>query len=158
MRRLLPDPPLEPLRTYCSQVCLLLTGVAAGVVPPAEIDVRHPVARHMGRRDAYHLLLACLAMPGTPRQAADWALAFGERVDQWSGPLPYGTEWAAGFAEAAREAAADIMMYVATGTLPRLDAARLRAARMAARHLTPLGKWWAARTLDSEAPRPRREW
>jgi hypothetical protein len=158
MRRILSDPPLEPLRSYCSQMCVLLTGIAAGVVPPAERDALHSVAHHMGRRDGYHVVLAFLATPASMRQAADRAMAFGDGVAERASQHPYGPEWSGGFAQATRDAAADIMMYAATGTLPRVDAARLRAARMAARHLTPLGKWWAARTIDSDPPRSHREW
>ena len=70
---------------------------------------------------------------------------------------PYGPEWAQGFAHATLEAALDITMYAATATVPPIDRARLRAARTAARHLSPLNGIFAQKPVD--APRPtHREW
>jgi hypothetical protein len=49
-------------------------------------------------------------------------------------------------------------MYAATAWVPPIDKARLRAARTAARHLSPLQRLYTPRPAATEAPRTRREW
>lgn len=161
MSKLVDEPPVDPVRGYFSQLCVLLTGVATGVVEPVPSEAAHPPAYHMGRRDGYHVVVAHLAASRTLREAAEKCEAFGHGVQERSEGHPYGPEWCDGFAQATLDAAGDIAMYAATATLPPVDKARLRAARTAARHLSPLSNGWAVparpATVD-EPPRSHREW
>jgi hypothetical protein len=160
MSRIVDEPPVDPVRGHFSQLCVLLTGVATGVVDPPADEAMHPPSYHMGRRDGYHVVVAHLAASRSLREAAEKCEAFGQGVRERAGAHPYGPAWCDGFAQATLDAAADIAMYAATATLPPVDKARLRAARTAARHLSPLATGWSAAPArpDDDAPRSHREW
>lgn len=159
MSKILQEPPVDPARNYFSQQCVLLTGMASGVVdlPPGDGPQSHGFI--MGRRDAYHVVVAHLASSRSLRDAAEKCAAFGRGVGERADAHPYGAEWCAGFSHAALEAAADIAMYAASGSLPAVDAARLRAARTAVRHVSPLGgSDWVPPTVLHDPPHSHREW
>ncbi len=158
MSRILEEPPVDPVRSYFSQLCVLLTGVASGVVEPLPGEPVRSAAWQMGRRDGYHVVVAHLASSRSLREAADKCVAFGRGVDERADAHPYGPDWCHGFAQSTMDAAADIALYAATETLPVMDKDRLRAARTAARHLSPLSGMWPARPATPEAPRSRHEW
>jgi hypothetical protein len=166
MSRIVEEPPMEPARAHFSQLCVLMTGVAAGVVEPGPGDALQSPNYLMGRRDGYHVVVAHLASSATLRDAAEKCAAFGRGVAERSDSHPYGPEWCQGFAQATLDASSDLAMFAATCTLPPIDRARLRAARAAARHLSPYPSVWPGpRTPISsptvEPPRtppPRREW
>jgi hypothetical protein len=157
MSRILEEPPVDPLRSYFSQQCVLLTGIATGMVPAPAVEATQSPTYQMGRRDGYHVVVAHLSASRTLREAADKCLAFGRGVEERADSHPYGPDWSRGFAEATLEAAQDIAMYAATSTVPPVDKARLRAARTAARHLSPLHGMFAPKP-PSEAPRSHHEW
>lgn len=150
MPTILPEPPVDPARSYFSQLCVLLTGIASGVVEPLATEALHSPSFHMGRRDGYHVVVAHLASSRTLREAADKCLAFGRGVAERGEAHPYGPDWSRGFASATIDAAQDIVMYAATETLPHIDRVRLHTARTAARHLSPLG---GKRPGDEQTPR-----
>ena len=159
MSKILQEPPVDPARNYFSQQCVLLTGMASGVVdvPLAEGPQSH--AYVMGRRDAYHVVVAHLASSRSLRDAAEKCAAFGRGVGDRNEAHPYGTDWCSGFSHAALEAAADITMYAASGVLPTVDVTRLRAARAAVRHVSPLGgSEWAQRAMLLDPPTSHHEW
>jgi hypothetical protein len=159
MSKIMQEPPVDPARNYFSQQCVLLTGMASGVVDVPRADGPQTHAYVMGRRDAFHVVVAHLASSRSLRDAAEKCAAFGRGVGERSDAHPYGTEWCSGFSHAALEAAADIAMYAASGMLPTVDAARLRAARAAVRHVSPLGaSEWAQRALLLDPPRSHHEW
>ena len=158
MSRILGEPPVDPARGYFSQLCVMMTGVAAGVVDATAAEASHSPSYHMGRRDGYHVVVAHLASSRTLREAADKCGAFGRGVAERADAHPYGPDWCRGFAAATSDAAHDIAMYAATGTLPTVDKARLRIARTAARHLSPLATGWAPKPLPVEQPRSPHEW
>lgn len=157
MSRILEEPPVDPIRGYFSQMCVMLTGIASGVVDAAADEVRSP-SYQMGRRDGYHVVVAHLAASRSLKEAADKCVAFGRGVEERADAHPYGPEWSQGFARATQEAASDIAMYAATASVPAVDKARLRAARTAARHLSPLQGLYTPRPAASDAPPTRREW
>lgn len=156
MSRLLAEPPIDPARGYYSQLCVMLTGIASGVVDAPAQDVLQSAAHHMGRRDGYHVVVAHLASSRTLREAADKCAAFGRGVGERAEAHPYGPDWCHGFSEATATAAQDLAMYAATGTLPQVDKVRLRAARIAARNLSPLAGGMLPQIVDGELP--RRTW
>ena len=159
MSRFLEEPPIDPIRGYCSQLCVMLTGIASGVVEPPAADALHSPTYHMGRRDGFHVVVAHLASSRNLREAAEKCVAFGMGVEERADSHPYGPDWSYGFARATMEAAADIAMYAATSTLPPIDKARLCAARTAARHLSPLSGRWAQRLASgAQPPRSQHEW
>ncbi|MCU0648334.1 MAG: hypothetical protein MUF00_10095 [Gemmatimonadaceae bacterium] len=165
MPRIVEEPPMEPARAHFSQLCVLMTGVAAGVVEPSAGDALQSPNYLMGRRDGYHVVVAHLASSTTLKDAAEKCSAFGRGVEERADSHPYGPDWCHGFAQATLDAAGDLAMFAATCTLPPIDKARLRAARAAARHLSPYPSVWpASRTpissaaIDPPAPPPRREW
>ncbi len=163
MSRIVEDPPIEAARSHFSQLCVLLTGVAAGVVEPTAGESLQSPSYHMGRRDGYHVVVAHLASSRTLREAADKCVAFGRGVEERASTHPYGPDWCHGFAQATLDAASDLAMYAATCTLPVVNKARLRSARTAARHLSPFPNAWTAprgaSALDApEAPSSPREW
>ena len=93
------------------------------------------------------------------REAADKCVAFGLGVEERADSHPYGPDWSHGFAQATTDAAADIAMYAATSTIPTVDKSRLRAARSAARHLSPLSGIWTQRpAAGAQPPRSHHEW
>lgn len=157
---------MEPARAHFSQLCVLMTGVAAGVVEAAPGDALQSPNYLMGRRDGYHVVVAHLASSATLRDAAEKCAAFGRGVEERADSHAYGPDWCHGFAQATLDAAADLAMFAATCTLPPIDKARLRAARAAARHLSPYPSVApSVRTPISSAaieppaaPPPRREW
>ena len=126
MSRIVEDPPIEAARSHFSQLCVLLTGVAAGVVEPSAGESLQSPSYHMGRRDGYHVVVAHLASSRSLREAADKCVAFGRGVEERANTHPYGPDWCHGFAQATLDAAQDLAMYAATCTLPQLD--RQRAA------------------------------
>ncbi|MES2525197.1 MAG: hypothetical protein V4617_21075 [Gemmatimonadota bacterium] len=158
MSRILEEPPVDPARGYFSQLCVMLTGIASGVVEPPAADLLKSPTFHMGRRDGYHVVVAHLASSRTLREAAEKCLAFGRGVEERAAAHPYGPDWCLGFAEATTDAANDIAMYAATSTLPPVDKARLRAARTVARNLSPLGGGLTAPPVPVDPPRSHREW
>lgn len=159
MSRILEEPPIDPIRGYFSQLCVMLTGIASGVVEPPAGDASQSPTYHMGRRDGFHVVVAHLASSRNLREAADKCVAFGLGVEERADSHPYGPDWSHGFALATMEAAADIAMYAATSTMPPIDKARLRAARTAARHLSPLAGLWAQRpAAGAPPPRSHHEW
>jgi hypothetical protein len=159
MSRILEEPPIDPIRGYFSQLCVMLTGIASGVVEPSTEAVFRSPSYHMGRRDGVHVVVAHLASSRNLREAADKCVAFGLGVEERADSHPYGPDWSHGFAQATMEAAADIGMYAATSTIPPIDKSRLRAARTAARHLSPLSGLWTPRpTTGGEPPRNHHEW
>lgn len=157
MSRILEEPSVDPIRGYFSQMCVLLTGIASGVVEAAADDVRSP-SFQMGRRDGYHVVVAHLAASRTLKEAADKCIAFGRGVEERAEAHPYGPEWSYGFAQATMDAAADIALYAATTVVPSVDTARLRAARTAARHLSPLQALYTPRPSATDRSKSRREW
>ena len=158
MSKILEEPPVDPVRSYFSQLCVLLTGVASGVVEPSPGEPTRSSAYQMGRRDGYHVVVAHLASSRSLREAADKCLAFGRGVDERAEAHPYGPDWCHGFAQATLDAAGDIAMYAATETLPSIDKVRLRTARTAARHLSPLSSLWPSRPASNDTPRSHHEW
>ena len=158
MSRILEEPSVDPIRSYFSQLCVMLTGIATGVVHPPVEDAALPATFHMGRRDGYHVVVAHLASSRSLREAADKCLAFGRGVEERAETPPYGPEWSQGFAAATLGAAADIAMYAASGMVPPVDRARLRAARTAARHLSPLHGLFTPKPSGAEPPASNREW
>jgi hypothetical protein len=158
MSRILEEPPVDPARGYFSQLCVMLTGIASGVVEPPTGESLQSATYHMGRRDGYHVVVAHLASSRTLREAADKCLAFGRGVDERAEAHPYGPDWCHGFAQATMDAAHDIAMYAATSTLPPVDRTRLRAARMAARNLSPLASGYPAPSVKDEPPRSPHVW
>jgi hypothetical protein len=155
MSKILDEPPVDPLRSYFSQQCVLLTGIATGMVQAPPSDAMHSPTYQMGRRDGLHVVVAHLSSSRTLREAAEKCTAFGRGVEERASTHPYGPDWSRGFAEATLEAAADIALFAATATVPPIDKARLRAARTAARHLSPLHGMF---TPKPEAPRSHHEW
>jgi hypothetical protein len=158
MSKILEEPPVDPVRSYFSQQCVLLTGIASGVVEPFTGEPSRTSSFQMGRRDGYHVVVAHLASSRSLREAAEKCLAFGRGVDERADAHPYGPDWCHGFARATLDAARDIAMYAATETLPPVDKTRLRAARTAARHLSPLPGLWPSRPAKQEPPRSHHEW
>jgi hypothetical protein len=159
MSRILDEPAIDPIRGHFSQLCVMLTGIASGLVQPMPGDALQPATYHMGRRDGFHVVVAHLASSRTLREAADKCVAFGAGVEERADSHPYGPDWSHGFAHATMAAAADIALYAATSTLPPVDQSRLRAARTAARHLSPLERLWAQRpSAGAEPPRSHHEW
>jgi hypothetical protein len=112
----------------------------------------------MGRRDGLHVVVAHLASSRSLKEAADKCVAFGRGVEERADSHPYGPDWSHGFAQATMEAASDIAMYAATSFVPPVDKVRLRAARTAARHLSPLHGLWAPKGPGNEPPRSHHEW
>lgn len=158
MSPILEEPPVDPIRSYFSQHCVLLTGIATGVVEAPAGDALKSPTYHMGRRDGLHVVVAHLASSRSLKEAADKCVAFGHGVEERADSHPYGPDWSLGFAQATMEAAADIAMYAATSYVPPIDKARLRAARTAARHLSPLHGLWSPKPKSSEQPRSHHEW
>lgn len=158
MSKILDEPPVDPVRSYFSQLCVMLTGIASGVVEPLAHEPARSAAYQMGRRDGYHVVVAHLASSRSLREAAEKCRAFGSGVGERAEAHPYGPEWCRGFAQATMDAVGDIAMYAATASLPTVDAAKLRAARSAARHLSPLPGLWPARPAGLEPPRSHHEW
>jgi hypothetical protein len=158
MSPILDEPAVDPIRSYFSQLCVMLTGIASGVVEAPLHDADQSPAYHMGRRDGYHVVVAHLAASRSLREAADKCVAFGRGVEERADSHPYGPEWSQGFAQATMEAAADIAMYAATEYVPPVDKARLRAARTAARHLSPLNGMFPPRPMPPEGSRSHHEW
>lgn len=159
MSRILEEPPIDPIRGYFSQLCVMLTGIASGVVEPPAGEALQSPTYHMGRRDGFHVVVAHLASSRSLREAADKCVAFGMGVEERADSHPYGPDWSHGFAQATMEAAADIAMYAATSTIPAIDKSRLRAARTAARHLSPLSGLWSQRpAAGAQPPRSHHEW
>lgn len=158
MSRVLEEPPVEPVRSYFSQQCVLLTGIASGVVEANAGEPPRSSAYQMGRRDGFHVVVAHLASSRSLREAADKCVAFGRGVAERAEAHPYGPDWCRGFAQATLDAAGDIAMYAATETLPVIDRKRLNSARTAARHLSPLSGMWPARPARLEPPRSHHEW
>ena len=120
----------------------MLTGIASGVVEPSASDALRSPTYLMGRRDGYHVVVAHLACSRSLKDAAGKCIAFGRGVEERADAHPYGPDWSHGFAAATLDAASDIAFYAATQTLPPVDKTRLRAARAAARHVSPLASAW----------------
>lgn len=162
MSRILEEPPVDPVRSYFSQLCVILTGMASGVLEPEATEARRTPAYQMGRRDGYHVVVAHLASSRSLKEASEKCVAFGLGVDERADAHPYGVEWCRGFTEATLDAAGDIAMYAATETLPAIDKNRLLIARNAARNMSPLSGMWPVREAPSqapiEAPRSHHEW
>ncbi len=159
MSTILPEPTPDPARNYFSQQCVLASGIASGAVTPTADERHNSAAYLMGRRDAFHVVVAHLASSRSLREAAEKSAAFGRGLRERSTVHPYGADWCDGFAGAAFEAALDITMYAATGTLPMVDRERLQEARVAVRKFTPLSNnAWVAPTGLDEPPASRREW
>lgn len=158
MSPILEEPPVDPIRSHFSQLCVMLTGIATGVVEAPAGDALQSPTYHMGRRDGLHVVVAHLASSTSLKEAADKCVAFGRGVEERADSHPYGPDWSQGFAQATMEAAADIAMYAATSCLPPLDKVRLRAARTAARHLSPLHGLWSSKAPGAEQPRSHHEW
>lgn len=142
MSSIIDEPPVEPARGYFSQLCVLYTGIASGVVDPMPTDAAQTPNYHMGMRDGYHVVVAHLASSRSLLEASEKCAAFGRGVEERGDAHPYGAEWCLGFANATQDASTEIAMYAAAGTLPVVDKARLRSARTAARHITPLPNAW----------------
>ena len=138
MSRFLAEPPVDPIRSYFSQLCVLLTGIASGGIDAVGSDALLPPAFHMGRRDGYHVVVAHLAASETLRAAAEKCELFGLGVAERAEAHPYGPDWSQGFAHATLDAASEIALYAATATVPPIDRQRLEAARAAVRHATPV--------------------
>lgn len=159
MSSILEEPPIDPIRGYFSQLCVMRTGIASGVVEPPASEALQSPTYHMGRRDGFHVVVAHLASSRNLREAADKCVAFGLGVEERADSHPYGPDWSHGFALATMEAAADIAMYAATSTIPPIDKSRLRAARTAARHFSPLsGLWTQPPAAGAQPPRSHHEW
>jgi hypothetical protein len=150
MSRILDEPPVEPARGYFSQLCVLYTGIASGVVEPAAAEGVQPANYYMGKRDGYHVVVAHLASSRTLLEASEKCSAFGRGVEERGDAHPYGPDWCLGFAHATLDAASDLLMYAAAGTLPVVNKEKLRTARTAARNLTPLNAWPIPRTSHRE--------
>lgn len=144
MSRIIDEPLVEPARGYFSQLCVLYTGIASGIVSPIPTEVVQTPNYHMGMRDGYHVVVAHLASSRTLLEAAEKCSAFGRGVEERGDAHPYGLDWCMGFAQATREATSDLAMYAASGTLPTVDKVRLKSARTAARHVAPLPNAWPA--------------
>lgn len=158
MSKVLGEPPVDPVRSYFSQLCVILTGMASGVLEPTATEERRTPAYQMGRRDGYHVVVAHLASSRSLREASEKCVAFGRGVDERAEAHPYGLDWCRGFTEATLDAASDIAMYAATETLPAVDKSRLMTARSAARNMSPLSGMWPVRPTPSEPPRSHHEW
>ncbi len=158
MSKFVEEPPVESARGYFSQLCVLLTGVASGVVEPAGSEVLQSATYHMGRRDGYHVVVAHLSSSDNLREAANKCVAFGRGVEERAKTHPYGPDWCRGFSHATMDAADDIAMYAASGSLPAVDKARLNRARAAARFMSPLGSSRPPRVARAEPPASQREW
>jgi hypothetical protein len=158
MSPILEEPLVDPIRSYFSQLCVMLTGIASGVVEAPAGDALQSPTYHMGRRDGLHVVVAHLASSRSLREAADKCIAFGRGVEERAEAHPYGPDWCQGFAQATMEAASDIAMYAATAYVPPVDKVRLRAARTAARHLSPLHGLWSPKGSGHEPPRSHHEW
>lgn len=158
MSKILEEPPVDPIRSYFSQLCVMLTGIASGVVEAPAGEALQSPTYHMGRRDGFHVVVAHLASSRSLKEAADKCTAFGRGVEERADSHPYGPDWSHGFAQATMEASSDIAMYAATSSVPPIDKARLRAARTAARHLSPLHGLWSPKPVVSEPPRSHHEW
>ena len=158
MSRILEEPPVDPVRSYFSQLCVILTGIASGMVEPSDGEALQSPTYQLGRRDGYHVVVAHLASSRTLREAAEKCVAFGRGVEERAEAHPYGPDWCHGFSQATLDAASNIAMYAATSTLPPVDKARLRVARAAARSVSPLSSVWPARPAEGEVPRGLREW
>ena len=158
MSRFVEEPPVDSARGYFSQLCVLLTGVASGVVEPAGSEVLQSATYHMGRRDGYHVVVAHLSSSESLKEAADKCVAFGRGVEERAKTHPYGPDWCRGFSHATMDAADDIAMYAASGSLPSVDKTRLGRARAAARFMSPLGSSRPPRTVEVEPPLSQREW
>ena len=158
MSPILEEPPVDPIRSHFSQLCVMLTGIASGVVEAPVADALQSPTFHMGRRDGLHVVVAHLASSRSLKEAADKCVAFGRGVEERADSHPYGPDWSYGFARATMDAASDIAMYAATSHLPPVDKLRLRAARTAARHLSPLHGLWSPKGLGIEPPRSHHEW
>jgi hypothetical protein len=156
MSRILEEPPVDPLRSYFSQQCVMLTGIATGMVQAPASEAFHSASFQMGRRDGLHVVVAHLSSSRSLREAADKCIAFGRGVEERADTHPYGPDWSRGFSDATLEAAADMALYAATATVPQIDRVRLRAARTAARHLSPLQGLYTPK--PNEAPRSHHEW
>ncbi len=159
MSKILPEPSADPARNYFSQQCVLLSGLASGAVKqPVTSELQSP-SFLMGRRDAYHVVVAHLASSKSLRDAAEKCAAFGRGVGERAESHPYGAEWCSGFAQAALEASSDITMYAATGSLPVVNPGQLQAARVAVRKQTPLFRNdWIQSSALHEPPNSHREW
>ncbi|WP_434480577.1 hypothetical protein [Gemmatimonas sp.] len=105
MSPILDEPPVDPIRSYFSQQCVMLTGIASGVVEAPAGDALHSPTYHMGRRDGLHVVVAHLASSRTLKEAADKCVAFGRGVEERADTHPYGPDWSQGFAQATMEAA-----------------------------------------------------
>jgi hypothetical protein len=159
MSAIMQEPPADPARGHYSQLCVLYTGLSFGVVDPLPGEDVRSRMYYLGRRDAYHVVVAHLASSCTLRDAAEKCAAFGVGVAVRPAVHPYGAEWCAGFVETAREAAADLTMYAASGILPMVDLTRLKAARAAVRHMSPPeGALSTQPAILDEPPRSHREW
>jgi len=157
MSKILEEPPVAPVRGYFSQLCVMLTGVASGLVEPSAGDSLRSPTYLMGRRDGYHVVVSHLACSRSLKEAADKCTAFGRGVEERAQAHPYGPDWSFGFAHATTDAAAEIALYAATGTLPPVDKVKLRAARAAARHASPLTGSWPDRSATPAMPPVKRE-
>ena len=144
MSKIIDEPAVEPARGYFSQLCVLYTGIASGVVEPNSIDDLQSLNYYMGKRDGYHVVVAHLASSRTLLEASEKCSAFGRGVEERGDAHPYGPDWCVGFAHGTLGAASDIAMYAASGVLPVVDKARLKSARAAARNITPLPNAWPA--------------
>ncbi|MEP6780980.1 MAG: hypothetical protein ABJC26_13880 [Gemmatimonadaceae bacterium] len=142
MSKIIDEPAVEPARGYFSQLCVLFTGIASGVVEPEAHEGSHSLNYYMGKRDGYHVVVAHLASSRTLLEASEKCSAFGRGVEERGEAHPYGPDWCNGFANGTLEAASDIAMYAASGVLPAVDKARLKTARTAARNITPLPGAW----------------
>jgi len=158
MRRLLDEPPIEPIRSYYSQLCVMLTGIASGGIEAIGSDTLLPAAFHMGRRDGYHVVVAHLAASATLREAADKCEQFGLGVAERAEVHPYGPDWSQGFAHATLDAASELALYAATATVPPIDRRRLEAARAAVRQATPVHALRTAYQGGMAAVQPPADW
>ena len=152
MSKIIDEPAVEPARGYFSQLCVLFTGIASGIVEPDQDEVPQSLNYYMGKRDGFHVVVAHLASSRTLLEASEKCSAFGHGVEERGEAHPYGPDWCHGFAHGTLDAALDIAMYAASGVLPVVDKGRLKAARTAARSITP----WPGAT-----PAPKsshREW
>ncbi|MEP6764807.1 MAG: hypothetical protein ABJB66_10875 [Gemmatimonadaceae bacterium] len=151
MSKIIDEPAVEPARGYFSQLCVLFTGIASGVVEPEANEGSHSLNYHMGKRDGYHVVVAHLASSRTLLEASEKCAAFGRGVEERGEAHPYGPDWCSGFASGTLEASSDIAMYAASGVLPIVDKGRLKSARTAARNITPLpGAWPAPKSSHRE--------
>lgn len=158
MRRILDEPPIDPIRSYFSQLCVMLTGIASGGIDAIGSDAMLPPAFHMGRRDGYHVVVAHLAASASLREAAAKCEHFGMGVAERAEAHPYGPDWSRGFAHATLDAASELALYAATATVPPIDRRRLDAARAAVRHATPVHALRSAYPSGIEAIQPPAHW